>query len=62
MRLLVLIWAEPVKKTATSRIEVAVSILFAIFVTLASFDAQARRRRLTREGQSSFMISLTNQQ
>ena len=45
------------QKTATSKIEVAVSFFFAIFATLASFDAQARRRRLTREGQSSFMIS-----
>ena len=35
-------------------LEVAVSIFFAIFAILASFDAQARRGRLTREGQSSF--------
>ncbi len=32
-------------------------VFFCIFVTIASFDAQARRRRLTREGQSSFKIS-----
>ena len=38
-------------------LEVAVSFFFAIFATLASFDAQARRGRLTREGQSSFLIS-----
>ena len=35
-------------------IEVAVSFFFTIFAILALFDAQARRRRLIRKGQSSF--------